>query len=418
MKIDRFDVVVVGAGAAGVTAAISAGRAGASTLLVERYGSVGGGITSTYVRPFLGGVANRNLGHELVRDITALTDRLSTFESAKCVLTQKLAEAGVRVWLQTTLVDTEVTDGRITAITLMAPGGKRRVEGKIFIDASGDGNLSVMAGAEYDIGREGDRLIQPTSIMFTIEGIAPWQDLICEHEEDHQMMAPGEDFLELCHKACASGELPSNINIIRLYKTEQPGERMVNATQCNYLDPLDPDQVFEAEVLLRGQVKLIVDFLRRHVPGYENIHVNGSSSTLGIRESRRIMGDYLLCETDLFAGRKFPDAIVHNAGFCIDIHNPDGPGQAEHEEGRPPVEHPYDIPYAALRPRGFDNLLTAGRCISGTHMAMSSYRVMNICMAMGDAAGYAAAIAAKRNLTTREVPVAEVQEYVHITPEA
>ena len=178
----RYDVVVVGAGAAGVAAALSAARAGASTLLVERYGCVGGGITTTFVRPFLGGVANRNIGHELVRDITANTDRMSTFESAKCVLTQKLADAGVRVWLQSAVVAAETENGHIHAITVNAPGGKRRVEGKIFIDASGDGNLSILAGAEYDIGRDGDRLLQPTSIMFTIEGIAPWQDLICEHE--------------------------------------------------------------------------------------------------------------------------------------------------------------------------------------------------------------------------------------------
>ena len=204
----------------------------------------------------------------------------------------------------------------------------------------------------------------------------------------------------------AAGELPENVTIVRLHRTFYPGERSVNATQINGIDPLDPVALGKAEVELRGQIDQCVAFLRNHVPGFEKCRVKSSAGTLGVRETRRVMGDAMVVDDDLLAGRHYPDAVVHNAWFLIDIHNPKGGGQAE---GHSHPAQPYDIRYGAFLPKGIDGLLTAGRCISGTHRAHASYRVMTPCMAMGEAVGVAAALAAKRGVVPRDVPAADIR---------
>jgi hypothetical protein len=187
---------------------------------------------------------------------------------------------------------------------------------------------------------------------------------------------------------------------------------MVNATQENFIDPLNPMSVYKAEVSLRSQIGKIVDFLKNNIPGFADITIKGSASTLGVRESRRIMGKYILTEQDLLAGREFPDSVVHRANFPLDIHNPAGPGQSVDEEKCPPAPKPYDIPLSAMCPLGCSNLITAGRCISGTHVAHSSYRVMRICMAMGQAAGAAAAIMSNESLTTESVDPKRIRKHL------
>jgi hypothetical protein len=285
-------------------------------------------------------------------------------------------------------------------------------EGDVFIDATGDGDLAVLSGCPWEMGREGDGLVQPVTLMFVIDGVDPEQDLLCCHEEHYTDLGDGREYLDLCHKACRSGELPENVNIVRLYRTGRKTERMVNATQENYINPLDPASVAKAETALRRQIGKIVEFLRRNIPGFSDITIKGSASTLGVRESRRIMGRYLLTEEDLMAGREFPDAVVHRASFCLDIHNPAGPGQSEHEEKCPATPKPYDIPFSAMCPLGCDNLITAGRCISGTHVAHSSYRVMKICMAMGQAAGAAAKVMLDTGTDTAAVDPVRIREHL------
>lgn len=413
MENKKYGIVVVGAGPAGIAAALTSARGGVPTALIERYGCVGGGLTSMYVRPLLGGVKNVNIGREIEQRLGDYKDFMSPVESAKCVLTEMLREADVDVYLQTPITLAEVHNGRITAVHGVNRARELCFTADQFIDATGDGDLSAAAGCEIAYGRDGDGLVQPVSIMFTIEGVSPDQHLLCGHEEDYQQLSNGCEYLDLCHKACASGELPPSVNIVRLYSTGRTGERMVNATQMNRVNPLEPSALFDAEFELRRQIRQIVAFLKNKIPGFENIRVNGSCTTLGVRESRRVMGDYVLTGEDLISGRKFDDAVVHDANFCIDIHNPDGAGQAE-TEGCPHRAKDYDIPYRCLCPRGIDNLLTAGRCISGDHRAHASYRVMRICMAMGHAAGAAALLCVKGGLSTRQVPIRELQNMVNI----
>ena len=408
-----YDVVITGGGPAGIASALAAADEGCRVALLERYGCLGGGITSGYVRPFLGVVNNPNIGVEIRERIAALEDFMSPVEAAKVALAEMLHERGVDVRLQTEPVEVLRDGANIARIAAVSKGGRYEFCANAYIDATGDGDLAAMAGARYELGREGDRLVQPTSIMFTIEGIDPSIDWCICHEEDWHTLPDGREFLDICHKACESGELPPSINIVRLYATGRVGERMVNATQANHVNPLEPTEIFAAEVELRRQVRIVVEFLRRNIPGFEHIRVNGSATTLGARESRRIVGDYILTDNDLIVGARFDDAIVHRANFCIDIHNPDGAGQAE-RNGRPYLCQDYDIPYRSLTPLGFDNLLCAGRNISGDHRAHDSEIARNICMAMGHAAGLAAADMAKHRRSSRDVDIRAIQKKLGI----
>ncbi len=408
-----YDVVITGGGPAGIASALAAADEGCRVALLEKYGCLGGGITSGYVRPFLGLVNNPNIGGEIRGRIAALEDFMSPVEAAKVALAEMLHERGVDVRLQTEPAEVLRDGANITRIAAVSKGGRYEFCANAYIDATGDGDLAAMAGARCEYGREGDRLVQPTSIMFTIEGIDPSIDWCICHEEDWHTLPDGREFLDICHKACESGELPPSINIVRLYATGRVGERMVNATQANHVNPLEPTEIFAAEVELRRQVRIVVEFLRRNIPGFEHIRVNGSATTLGARESRRIIGDYILTDNDLIIGARFDDAIVHRANFCIDIHNPDGAGQAE-RNGRPYLCQDYDIPYRSLTPLGFDNLLCAGRNISGDHRAHASYRVMNICMAMGHAAGLAAADMSRHRRSSRDVDIRAIQKKLGI----
>ncbi len=412
MQEIKVDVLVVGAGPAGVTAAIAAGRQGAKVALIERYGVVGGGLTSLYVYPVSGGIINDNIGKEIVKRIDQGTKTMSVIESAKQTLTQMLYEANVRVYLQTLLSGVTVKDDKIIKVTALFHTQTLTFIAKQYIDATGDGDLAYQSGCKIEMGRDGDGLVQPVSLMFTIDGIAPEQNLVCYHEEDYTTLSNGKEYLDLCRKANANGELPKNTNIVRLYDTGNVGERMVNGSQLNHVNALDPSAIFDAEYDLRMQTKIIVDFLRSNVPGFESIRVNGSATTLGVRETRRVMGDYVLTAEDIIAGREFDDAIVHGANFCIDIHNPDGCGQSE-SEGVPVRAQDYDIPYRCLTPLGKSNLLCAGRCISGTHRAHASYRVMRICMAMGHAAGVAATMALQTD-DVRKIDVSRLQAQLDI----
>ena len=408
----KYDVIIAGAGPAGISAALEAARSGLKAALIERYGCVGGNLTMGYVGPVLGGVCAGTIGEEIEDAVCAARGVCPDFEKAKIVLTEMLDNAGVDLYLQTAVTGVKKDGTHLRTVETHGKFGKMDFEGDIFIDATGDGDLAVLSGCPWEMGREGDGLVQPVTLMFVIDGVDPEQDLLCCHEEHYTDLGDGREYLDLCHKACRSGELPENVNIVRLYRTGRKTERMVNATQENYINPLDPASVAKAETALRRQIGKIVEFLRRNIPGFSDITIKGSASTLGVRESRRIMGRYLLTEEDLMTGREFPDAVVHRASFCLDIHNPAGPGQSEHEEKCPTTPKPYDIPFSAMCPLGCDNLITAGRCISGTHVAHSSYRVMKICMAMGQAAGAAAKVMLETGTDTASVDPVRIREHL------
>ncbi len=408
----KYDIVIAGAGPAGIGAALEAARSGLKTALIERYGCVGGNLTLGYVGPLLGKVCHGTIAEEIEDAICAKRGAVPDFEKAKIALTALLDDAGVDVYLQTSVIGAEKVGEKIEKIYTAGKFGNIPFSAEVFVDATGDGDLAVQSGCRAEMGREGDGLVQPVTLMFVIDGVDPDQPLLCRHEEDYTDLGDGREYLDLCHRACRTGELPENVNIVRLYATGIGTERMVNATQENRIDPLNAADVFRAEASLRRQIGKIVDFLKNNIPGFSDIRIKGSASTLGVRESRRVVGRYQLTEQDLMEGRTYTDSVVHKANFCLDIHNPSGAGQSVHAEKRPVTPPLYDIPFSAMCPIGCNNLITAGRCISGTHVAHSSYRVMRICMAMGQAAGAAAAVMHETGTATDTVDVGLIRRHL------
>ena len=404
-----WDLIVCGAGPAGIAAAVTAARLGLRVMLLERYGMVGGCLTLGNVTTVMGGVAPGSIRDELAAMLRSPDPSTGIDnEEAKNLLIALLEKEGVTFRLQSPVVDAQVEAGEICGVYVLTQQGIVLMQGKRVIDATGDGFVAAMAGCDVMVGRDGDGLVQPSSLMYTIDGIDPDSTLTCCHEEHYTTFPDGREYLAMCKQAAAEGRLPANVTIVRLYKTGRKGERLVNATQMNGVNILNDGDAEKSEVELRRQMTMVNEFLRSEVPGFANIRVRVSASTLGVRESRRIRGRYVLQAEDLLFGRRFEDVVVHRADFCIDIHNPTGGGQAE-TEGLPHKAQPYDIPMRALQPLYVENLLLAGRCISGTHRAHASYRVMNIAMAIGQAAGAMAAVSIREGCAVSALEYASVK---------
>ena len=406
--VGSYDVVVAGGGVAGIGAAIEAARQGAKVLILEKTGLLGGMLTAGHVSPPLGNFVKNTMADELLSAAQYVYNkgRSHDMEQMKLLVTRLVEESGATVFYGCSVADVIKKDGIITHAVITTQSGLKTVAGKVFIDATGDGVLSYLSGEDVQYGRE-DGLVQPMSIMFTIENVSPEQTLICFHEEMDTALKKG-NYLQLCKDASKNGELPPTVNIVRLYRGVVETERMVNATQANGFNPLLPEDLGKAHALLRRQIDQVVSFLKNNVEGFENIRIKQSSDGVGVRESRRVTCEYIMKSEDLLDGKKHPDVIVHKAAFCLDIHTPSGAGQSE-QEGRPRNCKPYDIPYRSVLPLKTDNLLVAGRCIGGTHRAHSSYRVMNTCINVGQAVGIAAAISVKENVLPRKLDYKKIQ---------
>ena len=227
--------------------------------------------------------------------------------------------------------------------------------------------------------------------------------------------ADGRNWDQVCKELYDKGELPPTVGKVRTYPSVRKDERVINATQINGVDGTKIKDLTFAELEGRRQAKKVIEFLRKYAPGFKNAYINGMPSVVGVRETRRILGEKYLVASDLLSGRKWDSAIVRDAHFILDIHNPAGVGQVmgvsqENPFGLDPNPEPYDIPFECLIPKDFSGLLTAGRCISGSHEAHSSYRVQQIAMAIGSGAGVGAALAHRENKDVRDVDIKEMQQ--------
>ena len=408
----RFDVIVCGAGPAGICAAVAGARQGAKVALLERYGVPGGNLTCGHVGPILGMVGKGTMRDELMallevpdNDMIGRVGVAHDMQRAKTVLTEFIHHENIEVYLQTMAADALVEDHRVTGVVISTKEGLLALEGKVVVDATGDGDVAAFAGCQIEKGRE-DGLMQPVTLEFTLDNVDEDRGVICIGDVD-DVEFNGQRFLDYCKQCAQKGMLPEHLAAVRLHPTVHKGERQVNTTQANGVDSTKIEDLYPAELALRGQIDTLIRFFRENLPGYENCKYIASGTTTGVRESRRVVGEYLITAEELAAGKRFDDVVVHRAEFIVDIHNPAGAGQAEEK-----IQYvvPYDLPYGCFVPKGVDGLMTAGRCISGTHRAHASYRVMSICMAMGQAVGVAAALCARQGCQPRELDVKALQK--------
>jgi 2-polyprenyl-6-methoxyphenol hydroxylase-like FAD-dependent oxidoreductase len=407
--IDRYDVIVIGAGSAGSSAAISAGRLGARTLLVDRLAFMGGTSTAvldTFYAFYTPGDSPRRvaggLGWEIVERLTAdglAFERPNTYGAgtgvtydmeALKVLWERLAEdARVELLLHTWATGVHVDDERrLRAIRLWNKGGERWVEGSVFIDASGDADVASMVGVPHDAPGDG-QTVQSLSTLFKVANV----------DIDRARAVPKAELWARMADAASSGDYRLPRVEGSWHRTPAEGVALVHMTRIPNVDATDPEQLTRAEVEGRRQVQEYFRFLRDRVPGFERAVIVATSPSIGVRESRRIHGDYRLTRDDVLGGRRFEDEIAL-CGAPIEDHHAGGDTDWQYV-GEGGV---YGIPYRSLVPGGVEGLLVAGRCFSATHDAHASARSMATCMAMGQAAGIASVFAAAASITPRSIP--------------
>lgn len=392
-----FDVVVVGGGPGGFSAAVSSARNGAETLLVERYGFLGGMATAGLVNPFM----KFHVGDEQIIGgvLQEVIDRLSALggydfksrafdpEVMKYVLDEMALEAGVKLLYHTTFISAVVSEGYIRAILIYNKSGLSMVTGRVFVDATGDGDLAVSAGAPFEKGRSQDGLTQPMTLNFDLANV------------DVQNMPTRRELNEAYRRARDEGRLKCPREDLLWFTTTHDGMIHFNTTRIIRVDGTKAEDLTRAEIEGRRQMFEIVKWLKETFPAFREAYVVRSGPQVGVRESRRIIGEYIMRGEDILEARKFPDPICRGS-YPIDIHNPSGEGTIIKH---PPPNDYYEIPYRCLIPLNVENLLIASRCISATHEAHSAIRIIPIVMGIGQAAGTAAALCVKHDTTPRRL---------------
>jgi hypothetical protein len=403
------DVLVVGGGPAGIGAALSAARLGASVLIVEQFNCLGGVATSgghNHYSQFnawadtrtqvVGGIADEIRRRLLARGFATYDGSCLDYslEGMKLLLEEMVAEAGVKVLYYTFYCDT-LMEGR-TAIggIIQNKSGRQAILAKRVIDCSGDGDAAFHAGAAFAQGRPTDGRCQPTTLMFTIGGV-DWARV--------EAWRTSYQMTEVWQKAQQDGIMePFQSVIMGFWHTDVlPDQVGINMTHMINIDSTQTVDLTRATIEGRRQSHHLVQLFRKVVPGMEKCYLISTAPSLGLRESRRIQGMVTLTAGDLVNQRTWPDSIGYGS-FFIDIHNPGGPGMGG-QTWRPPKGFHYQIPYRALVPETIDNLLVAGRCISADHVALGSLRIMATCTVMGEAAGCAAVLSMHEEVSPRQV---------------
>lgn len=447
----HFDVVVLGGGASGVAAAAAAAKNGRKTLIIDSGTMLGGELLSGMS---LDGVLNARgeyvvggISDELFAECRAMDgfigpvhdQRLICYvcadpEVMKIAVMRVLDRHGVTPWLQTFAEDVVVRDGVVTGLVVVNKSGRTIVSADHFIDCSGDGDLAVLAGAPYEVS-DGSGDLQPVSLMFrmsnvdtpallrfaqaNVESLAVGEsdyirgkrsdrqlvDLLVEQGEPSVFFKSEGPFLG---EAIRSGELAPTALIMIQPTSKARREVCVNATRVGgNLDGTNTAALSATVGTLMEQVWKTAGFLKKRLPGFEQATFAGLAPRVGVRETRRIMGDYVLTREDVVSGRKFPDSCIAKGAQHVDIH------QSGTTQIRIPIANggSYDIPFGCLLPRGLKNVMVAGRCLSATREGMGTARTMGPCMAMGEAAGTAAAMCAERqHAQVRELSVTDLQQ--------
>ena len=418
----RFDVVVAGSGSAGSAAAIAAARAGARTLLIERYGFLGGTSTAvldTFYGFYTPGTRSRKVvggvGDEVVdglRRFGNCSERPNTYgagtgitynsEYLKVVWERLVGEAGARILLHAWVQEAEVADGGVRSVTMATKQGLRKIEADLFVDATGDADLCYFAGAPCELAGEREPA-QTLTTTFKVANVDTAERKKFSRQAFHERMAEaarsgkydlprreGSD-----HVTPIAGVMATNMTRVQSFEKEDG----------QFRNACDPELLTTAEIEGRRQAMEYLRFLKEQIPGYSKAELISFATQIGVREGRRVMGEYRLTREDVLSARQFDDQV----GLC-------GAPIEEHHSGSDtkwvylPDGSCVGIPLRALIPKQLENVLVAGRCFSATHDAHASVRSMAQCMAMGQAAGTAAALCATQRRTPRELNVGSLQE--------
>jgi hypothetical protein len=424
------DVVVVGGGTTGPLAAIAAARRGKKVVMIERFGSLGGiltlGLNTKPSGALVGGLPLEiwNLARSAGGagdDYMALTKTGDVKiasptdpEIMKMLLTRLCVEAGVQILFETFVSNPVVENGAVTGVVVENKGARQFVGAKVVIDCSADGDIAAKAGVPFVMG-SGDESpkMQPVSMYFTMNNVdlkrlAEWAKTtddvparaIPQTDEglDYGLWLTGFNrTLQEWQKASGIKLQRDNITL----KTAG-GLMYVNGTRVLGVNVFSPKEFSEAIVECYRQIEAVARCLRERIPGFENARIGQVSPILGVRETRHIKGEHVLTGAESLGGYRFEDSIAADAS-ALDIHDPKG-GDVDFQS-----HPPYEIPYGCLLPLGVEQLLVAGRCISADHAAHARSRNMPACMATGQAAGVAAAIAIEEGVTVRRVPLPKVQ---------
>jgi hypothetical protein len=415
------DVVVVGDGPAGVAAAVTAARNGANTVLVERYGHLGGLATGGLViviMPMSDGTKEQQIAglcqeivdrldarggaiHPRKEDLGSSDSRLVSYwrrypfsviegkltlgvsfdpEALKCILNDMIEEAGVKLFLHSWSTQAIVNNNKVQGVIFESKSGRQAILGKVIVDTTGDGDIFASAGAEFDSTVDPKNSRANLALVFRIGNID-----MKEYTEFRESEPPR--YIELMRELSSLGGLTMYI------RTSREDVIWVN-NQIPERHGLKVEDLTWVEINVRKRMLITHDFLKKRIPGFEQSFIMDTASQIGVRCTRRLIGEYVLTEKDVFSGVIHPDTIA----VCPDFrHNVS-------------VEHPHwHIPYRSLVPRKIDNLLAAGRCFSSDPVANEVCDPIQFCIAMGQAAGTAAALATKYNIAVRDVNHKELQ---------
>lgn len=425
------DIVVVGGGTTGPMAALSAARQGKKVVLIERFGSLGGNMTlGLNTKPSgvlsggipleiwnlarsVGGVGADYVATTKIKDVKIASP--CDPEIMKMLLTRLLHEAGVRVLFET-VVSAPVMEGNAVAgVIIESKGGRQYIEAKVVIDCSADADIAASAGAPYVLGDGDAHAVQPVSMYYTLANVdvkrlADWAR---QNPQEIPARSIPEDDKNLDYGLWLTGFN----NLIKAYQDEKGielqrenitlktanGVLYVNATRVLGVDGLSPLEMSDAMLEIYRQIEAYTEFLIEKVPGFENARIGQIAPVMGVRETRHITGEYTLTGKDVVDCTTFEDSI--GADNCaMDVHEVKGADVDFQGLG------PYEIPYRVLVPLKVEQLLVAGRCISADHVAHGRTRNMPACMATGQAAGVAAAVAIDTGSSIRNVDVKRVQE--------
>lgn len=453
----KTDVLVAGGGVGGCAAALAAARCGAKVILLESGGTLGGQAGIGLVTPLDAVVTkkeHKSLGGiitELCRDITEAGEKycfnddpeklhrsLHSPHITKYILLKKLNEAGVEVRFHTTLVSVETEGERVTSAIILDKSGFAVIAADSFIDATGDADMVVMSGAEYVSGSEPgvfeslaqngmdnrhfsdekysayshDGIMQPVSIFFIMGGV----DVSLAAKLNNKRLSFGDlgitrekfeawEFAGTCGFEINGDRIPMPQGRVLVSRGPREDMAVVNMSRVTGINGADADSLNEGELKAQLQLIAIVDFLQKFIPGFENSYLIQSANTLGVRETRRLKGRYVLTGNEAILCERRDDSIARGT-YMIDIHDPNGKAAAI---GGALKGDFYDIPYGCLLAKEFDNLLACGRCISVDHIAHSSTRIQGTCILTGQAAGTAAALSLKKGIAPAQLDVNELR---------